>query len=178
VSDHPPVSLIGYRGTGKSTVARLLAQRLGRDFFDADDELEARAGKTIREVFAEEGEPGFRDREADVLAELCRRGRCVIATGGGVVLRPDNRRRLKERTFPVWLTADPETIWQRLQQDDSTSARRPALTVGGLEEVRQLLAAREPLYRDCARWAVDTAARTPEEVANLIDAHLGGLTWI
>ena len=83
--------LIGPRGSGKTTVARLLAARLGWDWVDADDVLEARHGKSIRDVFAEEGEAGFRDRESAVLADLCGRRRCVVSTGGGVVVREANR---------------------------------------------------------------------------------------
>src|SRR4051812_2610937 len=89
------IFLIGPRGSGKTTVARLLAAALEWDEIDADAELEARAGCSIREVFETEGEAGFRQREADVLAELCLRNGVVVATGGGVILRPENRERLK-----------------------------------------------------------------------------------
>src|SRR5262245_25909137 len=87
--------LIGPRGSGKTTVAALVAGRLGWDWVDADTVLERRAGMSVRAVFAAEGEPGFRDRESAVLAELCRLGRHVIATGGGVVLREPNRQLLR-----------------------------------------------------------------------------------
>jgi shikimate kinase len=166
------IFLIGYRGTGKSAVARLLAERLGWQWLDADQVLEQRAGLSIRDIFAAEGEAGFRDREAAVLEELCRCQRHVIATGGGVILREDNRRRLRSAGAVVWLTADAETIWQRLQADATTADRRPVLTVGGLAEVHELLQRREPLYRDCACWSVDTAARSPAEVAQAILAWL------
>jgi shikimate kinase len=160
--------LVGYRGTGKSTVARLLAGRLGWGWVDADAALEARHGRTVRWIFAEEGEAGFRAKEAALLEELCRLQRHVIATGGGVVLRADNRERLRAAGAVVWLTADARTIWQRLQADATTAERRPALTVGGLAEVEELLRVREPWYRGCADWTVDTAGRTPEEVADVI----------
>ncbi len=160
--------LIGYRGTGKTTVARLAAVRLGWDWCDADEVIEEQAGKTIRAIFAEEGEAGFRDREAAVLAELCRRDRHVIATGGGVVLRPENRARLREAGRVVWLTADAETLWQRMLADPETAERRPPLTVGGLAEVEELLRRREPWYRACADEVVDTVGRGPEEVAALV----------
>ena len=160
--------LIGARGTGKSTVARLLAAALAWDAVDADAELEARCGRSIRAVFAEEGEAGFRDREEAVLAELCRRDRIVVATGGGVVLRPANHERLRSGTV-VWLTADADTLCRRLARDPSTAERRPALA-GGVAaddpaEVALLLRQREPLYRSCADVTVDTAHRTPEEIA-------------
>jgi shikimate kinase len=171
---HPVIFLVGYRGTGKSTVARLLAGRLGWDWLDADAVLEQRAGRSIRELFAGEGEAGFRAREAALLEELCHCQRHVIATGGGVILKEENRRRLRADGAVVWLVADADTIWQRLQADATTAERRPALTVGGLDEVRELLRVREPLYRECAGWSVETAARSPAEVADLILAWLRG----
>jgi shikimate kinase len=165
------VLLIGPRGAGKTTVARLLAERLGWTWLDADAVLEARFGRSIRSIFQEEGEAGFRDREAAVLRELCRVRGQVIATGGGVVLRADNRERLRASGRVVWLTADSGTLWQRLQADAATPERRPTLTVGGLAEVESLLQAREPLYRTCADQVVSTVGRSPPEV---VDAILAG----
>lgn len=164
----PRIFLIGYRGTGKSTVARLLAARLGWDWLDADAVLEARHGRTIRQIFAEEGEAGFRAKEAAMLEELCRHERHVIATGGGVVLRPENRRLLTESGAVVWLTADPQTLWDRLRQDATTAERRPDLAQGGRAEVEELLRAREPLYAACAHQTVNTASRSPAEVVEAI----------
>ena len=171
--------LIGYRGTGKTTVGRLLAARLGWNFADADDLVEAAAGKSIAEIFASEGEPGFRDREAAAIRELCGRDRLVLATGGGVVLRPANRELLRGAGFVAWLVARPETVWERLQSDPATAARRPNLTaVGGLEEIRTLLAAREPLYRELAHFTVETDRPSPEEVADaILTAWNGGCTY-
>lgn len=165
---HLVIFLIGYRGTGKTTVARLLAENLGWDWIDADALLEARHGRTIRQIFGEEGEPGFRDKEAELLVELCGNQKHVVATGGGVILRPDNRNRLKTAGLVVWLTADAATIWQRIQKDSSTNERRPNLTVGGLSEVEELLRVREPLYRECADLVISTVSRSPEEIAGSI----------
>jgi shikimate kinase len=109
-----------------------------------------------------------------VLEEVCRCQRHVIATGGGIVLSAGNRERMRAAGHIVWLTADAETIWQRLQEDASTAERRPALTVGGLAEVRELLQVREPLYRACADWSVDTVGRTTEQVAQEILSYLRG----
>src|SRR5579871_3654863 len=131
MSDDQPIFLIGPRGSGKSTVARELARQLGWSWLDADDEVEKRSGQSIRALFATEGEAGFRDRESAVLVELCRLQRHVIATGGGIVLREDNRQRMRAAGRIVWLTADVETLWQRLQGDPTTAERRPMLTVGG-----------------------------------------------
>ena len=162
------IFLVGYRGTGKTTVGRLVAARLGWVFADADDRLEEAAGRSITEVFATEGEAGFRDREAAVLAELSHQERIVVATGGGVVLRPANRDRLASG-FVAWLTADPTVIWHRIAFDPTSGTRRPNLTAaGGLAEVTAVLAAREPLYRAVADVIVPTADRSPEQVAAAI----------
>jgi shikimate kinase len=155
-------------------VARLLAERLGWTWLDADAVLEERYGRSIRQIFADEGEAGFRDKEAAVLAELATRQRHVIATGGGVILRPANRELLKKSGRVVWLTADAETLWRRTQGDATTAERRPALTVGGRAEVEELLRQREPLYRECAALTVDTAGRMPEQITAEIDLWLAG----
>ncbi len=157
------LTLIGYRATGKTTLAKLLAERLGWDWIDADAEIERRAGKSIARIFAEEGEPAFRDLEAEVIADLCRRDRLVMAAGGGAPLRPESRRAMRAAGKVVWLTARPETILARMSTDATTTARRPNLTdKTPLEEIVELLKKREPVYRESADWAVDTEGRTPE----------------
>ena len=170
-----PLFLIGPRGSGKTTVARLLAERLGWEWLDADDVLEARHGKSIRAIFAEEGEAGFRDKESAVLAELCGRRGCVVSTGGGVVVREANRALLRASGRVVWLTADAETLWRRLQDDDRTGDRRPPLTVGGREEVEEVLRVREPWYRECAHRTVRTEGRPPAAVADEIAAAFNSI---
>ena len=174
----PLLYLIGARGTGKSTVGRVLATRLGWGFIDADERLEAAAGKTIAEIFAAEGEQGFRDRESAVLAELAGLSRHVIATGGGIVLREANRELLRRSGTVVWLTATPEIANVRLSTDPTTAARRPNLTPqGGIEEMRAVMAAREPLYREVAQIIVDTASPSPESIADaILTAWNGGTT--
>jgi shikimate kinase len=167
------LALIGYRGTGKSTIARHLALTLGWDWVDADVELELRAGKTISAIFADDGELAFRDLESQVLADLVRRERVVLAAGGGVVLREANRKLLKEFTRVVWLQASAETILARIATDATTSGRRPNLTVrGGADEVIQLLRERTPLYEQCADLTIDTEQRTPAEIATEIVQQL------
>lgn len=160
--------LVGYRGSGKTTIGRQLADRLGWNFVDADVELEARHGTTIREMFANEGEPVFRDRESAILADLSQRDRVVIATGGGVVLRPENRDRLVHAGPVVWLTAEPAILWARMQADPTTAARRPDLAEGGIREVERLLAIRAPLYAAVANLTVEAGALSPEAAVDAI----------
>jgi len=166
------IFLIGYRGTGKTTIAPLLAEKLGWSWVDADRALEERYGRSIRTIFAEEGEAGFRDREAALLDELCANGCQVIATGGGVILRGPNRERLRAAGRVVWLMADAPTIWQRLQSDPATAAQRPNLSVGGLAEIEEMLRLRGPLYSSLAHWTIDTMGRSPLAIATAIFEQL------
>jgi shikimate kinase len=164
-----PLILIGHRATGKSTVGRLLAARLGWPFADVDEHIESAFGGSIADIFATEGEQGFRNRESTALKELCGCNRCVIATGGGAILRAENRSLLRSAGFVAWLTARPETLWARLQLDPTTAARRPNLTSGGgQEEVQTLLAAREPLYRETADFVANANVPSPEDIASAI----------
>jgi len=169
---HPLILLIGYRCTGKTTVARLLADRLGWHWLDADEVLEKRRGRSIVEIFQQDGESAFRELETAILAELCALNEHVIATGGGVILQEGNRSLLRRSGQVVWLTADVETIWQRLQADASSGKPRPLLSVGGRVEVEQMLRAREPLYRESADIIVDTRARKPEQIVDEIASVL------
>jgi shikimate kinase len=162
------IFLIGYRGSGKSTVGRHLAGRLGWAFLDADAELEARAGRTIADIFRDEGEPGFRDRESAVLADLATRPNHVIATGGGVVLRPGSRELLQSSGFVAWLQAPAGVLHERIVADPTTAARRPNLVAGGLSEIVDMLAVRAPFYRAAAHAVFDAAAASPEAVAAAI----------
>ena len=117
------LALIGYRGTGKSTVGRILADRLDRPFLDADLEIEARAGRSIASIFAEWGEPAFRDWEERTLVELTATyPDAILATGGGAVLRASNRELLARFGFVVWLRAEPAELARRLEADQ---AQRP-----------------------------------------------------
>jgi shikimate kinase len=173
----PPLErivLIGYRGTGKTTVAKQLALALGWDWVDADVEIELKAGRSIAAIFAEQGEPAFRDLESQTLARLLGRSKLVIAAGGGAVVRCENRKLLKRSHSVVWLQAAAETIWQRIQGDATTAARRPNLTgLGGLPEVQTLLAQRTPWYAECASLAVDTDAKPIADICREIFFGLG-----
>jgi len=170
----PIVTLIGYRGTGKSTVAAALAQRLGCPWWDADIELERVVGMSIAELIRGAGEPTFRDQESVVLETLLAKPDGVLATGGGVILRAGNRERLRELGgCVVWLTAPGPVLRRRLAADPTTASRRPGLTgADPLAEIDAALSTREPLYRECAGVVIDTAQASPEEV---IEAILRGL---
>jgi shikimate kinase len=159
------VTLIGYRGTGKTSVAQPLARRLNFDSIDADAELERRAGQTVRQIFESEGETGFRTRERGLLAELLTRDRLVIAAGGGAILDSATRRQMRAAGPVVWLRARVETIERQVTADSATRDRRPALTAdGGRCEIESLLAVREPLYRETASLTVDVDDRTVDEI--------------
>lgn len=160
------VSLIGYRATGKTSVARLLSAATGWPWTDVDEQIEARAGKSIARIFAEDGEPAFRDQESAVVADWCGRRPLVLSTGGGTPLRPENRRALRSAGKVVWLTARPETIWARMSADATTAARRPSLTdKNPWDEIVALLAVREPIYRETADLVIDTETATVEQIA-------------
>jgi shikimate kinase len=164
------LALVGTRGSGKSTVGRILAERLVRPFLDADVELEEKLGRSIAAIFAEDGEPLFRDCEQRVLRELT--SACpdaILATGGGAVLREANRRTLRSFGYVVWLWADPAEALARLQADPGGLSSRPALTgAGTLAELAGVLEARTPLYQAVADARVDTSGRTSESVAEAI----------
>lgn len=163
------IFLIGYRGSGKTTVGRCLAQRLGWSWLDADEELERRAGKSIQQIFTESGEGAFRDLESAVVADLARLDRHVLALGGGAVLREENRKVLVGSGKIVWLKALPETLQARIAADPTTGARRPNLTgQGGLGEIRDLLARREPIYAACADLQIDAEQLSPDQIARQI----------
>lgn len=161
--------LIGLRGSGKTSVARILAERLGWPHFDADAEIESRAGKSIAAIFADDGETAFRDRETGVVADLAARDSAVLALGGGAVMRPENRAAIAKEGRVVWLTASPETLWSRIEADPDTAARRPNLSPqGGITEIIATLDARRAIYRQCAHLVVDTEGKSPDQIADAI----------
>ncbi|MBE6429118.1 MAG: shikimate kinase [Planctomycetaceae bacterium] len=159
------VSLIGYRATGKTTVARLLAEALNCRWIDSDREIERQAGKTIAEIFAEDGEPAFRNFEERIISELCLQEDLILATGGGAIMRENTRKILRQSGPVLWLTASAETILQRMSGDETTLTSRPSLTnLPPLEEIKRLLEVREPFYRDCATMEITTEICSPEEI--------------
>jgi shikimate kinase len=160
--------LMGFMGTGKSVTGRYLAKTLNRRFIDMDDYIEARAGKSIPAIFAEDGEPAFRGMEREVVQELSRQQDLVIACGGGVVLNPDNVRDFSQTGVVIGLTASPEQILARVAGD----TQRPLLQKPDREAaVRALLAERQPLY-DALPVSVDTNGKTAAQVGDDILALL------
>jgi len=161
------IALVGFRGTGKSHVGRLLAQSLHRPFLDMDIELIRIRGEDITRWVEREGWASFRTAESQLLHELAAKPEMVVATGGGIVLDPSNRLVLRKSFHVIWLQASPETIGRRLSADaDTTSTLRPALTaLPPDEEIRQLLAERDPFYGDVADCVLATDRLSPDDVA-------------
>ena len=170
----PRVTLVGYRGSGKSSVAAHLARLLVCSWQDSDDALEQQAGESIASLIATRGEGIFRDLESDLLFRLLGQESGVLATGGGVVLRPANREMLRLRGRPVvWLTAPADVLRERLAADPATAARRPALAgTNPLDEVAAALVTREPLYRAVADAVIDVSSDPPERIASRIAVWL------
>lgn len=159
-----PIALVGMMGSGKSTVGRRLATQLGVDFIDADRELEARCGVPVATIFDLEGEAGFRRRESDLLAELLAEPLMrVIATGGGVVLAPQNREQLRKYSRVVYLEAQLQDLWNRLRHD----RERPLLrTPNPRERIGEFLQLRHPLYAEVALLSVKTSRTGVDRVVN------------
>jgi shikimate kinase len=166
------IFLTGYRGSGKTTVGRALADALGRPFVDVDDRIVDRAGKTIRTIFAEGGEPKFREIESAVIREIAGLDNHVIGLGGGALGRAENRAVVQSAGHHViFLRCEPAELHRRIAGDALTVDNRPNLTkLGGLEEITALLAAREPIYRSVGTLEVDVTNRSPAEtVARILE---------
>jgi len=159
------IALYGFMGVGKTTVGKLLAERLGYTFIDMDDEIEKMAGMSISEIFTRLGEPSFRQMESKLIEDISRKDGYVIACGGGAIANPYNAERLSASAGMVYLTAQVDEIIKRTSGDNS----RPLLNVPNPHEVASsLLADREPTYKRYADIIVDTTGFTPEEVVSAI----------
>ena len=163
-------ALVGMPGSGKSTVGKQLAQRLGVPFIDLDHQLELVLKTSIRNFFETEGEACFRDLEAQVLADTTAQpGGMVLSTGGGAVLRPENREVLRQFGNVLYLRASPEEIFKRVKHDRT----RPLLQVGNpLHRLRELYAQRDTLYRDTATYVIETGRPTVHTLVNMIMMQL------
>ena len=154
------VFLTGFMGTGKSSVGKILAERLGCKFIDLDALIVAEAGMSIKEIFAAQGEPYFRALEADMVRRLASEKGAVVSTGGGVIIDPENRRRMREHGVVVNLTATAQAIRERLAADNE----RPLLqNDNSLEKIVSMLAEREPFYRD-ADIRIDTTGKGVDDI--------------
>lgn len=163
------IYLVGMMGAGKTTVGRHLAKRFGRRFIDADHEIEARTGVSIPTIFEIEGEAGFRRREAQAIAELAQEQDLVIATGGGAVLDPTNRAVLAASGLVVYLNAPPDMLFERTRHDRS----RPLLKVPNpLAKIEELVAARDPLYREVAHVVIDAVAGGATALAAIVETEI------
>lgn len=161
--------LVGLPGSGKSTVGRQLARRLGLPFHDCDHAIEQRIGCSIAEYFEREGESSFRDLEEQVLDELSGHGDAVLSTGGGAVLRAANRERLRARGQVVYLRSSPDEVFRRLRHDRS----RPLLQVADpLARLKQMYAERDPLYRETAHFVIETGRPSVPTLVNMVMMQL------
>lgn len=169
------IALVGMPGGGKSTVGRQLARQLGMRFIDTDSEIEARIGEPIRVFFERSGEAAFRELESELLAEiLAREGEFVLATGGGIVLRETNRQMLRSAATVLYLRSTPEELFRRLRHD----TQRPLLQVRDpLQKLRDLYVQRNPLYRSCAHFVLETGRPSVHGLVNmaLMQLELAGL---
>lgn len=168
------ISLVGMPGCGKSTVGRHLARHLGLRYVDSDHEIEQRLGMPIREYFASHGEAAFRDAEAEAIERLSGEAGCVLATGGGAVLRPGNREALHQRTQVFYLRSTPEDLHRRLRHD----TQRPLLQVADpLRRLRDLYRERDPLYRKTAHFVVEAARPSVSALVGMVlmQLELAGL---
>ncbi len=168
-----PVVLVGMMGSGKSTIGRRLGARLHMPFLDADHEIEiAHAGLTVSEIFAQHGEPYFRDGEARVIARLLEGGPCVVATGGGAFMREETRNRIHDKAVSIWLRADGDVILKRVKR----RADRPLLqTADPAATIERLIAERSPFYQlaDLAVASRDVPhERIVDECLDALAAHL------
>jgi shikimate kinase len=165
----PNLVLIGYRATGKTSVGARLAEALHCPFVDLDQVLVREAGRSVADIVAQNGWSEFRRLEKELVARYRDSRGQVLATGGGVVLDPDNVAALRKNGILIWLTAEPAAIQARLAQDQPRDANRPSLTgADTVQEVTAVLAERAPLYQAAAQMSVDTTHRSVSQVVKLV----------
>ena len=159
-------------GAGKSTIGKRLAESMGKKFLDSDHEIEGRTGVSIPTIFDIEGEQGFRDRESAIIDELTQKKGVILATGGGAVLRPENRRHLAARGIVIYLNATAEQLYKRTRLDRN----RPLLqTDNPKKRLQELLTEREPIYREIADLVVDTDDRSVQQAIPELIEKIGNL---
>ena len=167
------LTLIGYRGSGKTSVAEALAQKLGLTAVDSDQIIQQRAACTIKQIFERQGETAFRNLEAEVIADILSGPGTILSAGGGAILRENTRERMRSVGPVVWLTATPEELGRRIAADQVSSAQRPSLTDAGLlQEIESVLQQRTPIYEAASTLQIETEGKSPEEIAEEIIAAL------
>ncbi len=160
------ITIIGYRGSGKTSLANPLAKKLGWNAIDSDDVIEEEAGKSIREIFEDDGEPHFRKLEKEVMKKLLEQENLIIAAGGGAILDEETRNLMKKSGPVIWLQASVEELSVRISGDSQTNSRRPDLTPLGIQaEIEKVLKDREPFYQGAATIIIDTTEKNSEEIA-------------
>jgi shikimate kinase len=163
------IVLIGYRGSGKTSVGKLIAKKLGRGFVDTDNLIIEKAGSSINEMVKEKGWPYFRDMEKDVIKELSGSDNLVIATGGGVVTNDINMDNLKANGIIIWLDVDVETVKKRLSRDNTSKENRPSLTGDNpVDEIGEVMEKRRPLYMKACNISIDTDKMNINDVADMV----------
>lgn len=168
------IILIGFMGCGKSTIGVRLSYRMKQPYIDTDKYIESMEESSVSELFAQRGEEAFRDTETEVLRSFVdkRLKNHVVATGGGMPLRPENMRLMKALGPVVWLKITPEGVYERLKTDTT----RPLLQVPEpLVKIKELMSVRESAYRDCADIAIDVENKTPERIMDEIFTGVGGI---
>jgi shikimate kinase len=163
------IILIGYRGTGKSTVGKRLAEKLRIPFYDTDELIETKVGKSIQGMVAEYGWTYFREREREIVREVAGLQRSIIATGGGAVMDEENADIMKKHGMLIWLNADVKTIIARIQGDINSAERRPVFTQDDIfQETEDVLKKRMPVYSGLADFSIDTPGKNIDEIVNII----------
>ena len=167
------IYLIGYRCTGKTTIGKILADRLHHDFLDMAQTIEQQTGASISKLVHTHGWAYFRQIEKEILLKTREMKDTVVSTGGGIVTDPENLIFLNKNGYTIWLDADMETILSRLNSDPSTCSSRPSLTDKNLiQETEELLDLRRPLYAEAAHLKIETGLHTPREIVTLIERRL------
>ena len=170
------IILIGYRCTGKTSVGKKIAERLGIPFYDTDELIQSHTNKTIREIVEKDGWDAFRTEEKAIIKQFPSLTDGIIAAGGGAIMDAENRKALKNNGLCIWLIADVMTIVARMRNDRATTAQRPPLSNGGLErETAEILEAREPVYQELADYIINTTGKgidaVVDEVCSALDRH-------